>query len=188
MTYCFLDIETTGLEPKNDEILEIAWVFTDDTFTPLDEGKNYLIKPNWSDVTTQLRESPFVEKMHTDSGLLAALANDDNEKFGLDEVWFDLRDDLAAHSTSGLIHLAGRSVHFNKSFLLEQGFDSLFDDSQPVSFHHRLLDLSSIKLFLKGVGIDSEQFDVVNETPHRALADVQGDIGWAVNAREAVSQ
>ena len=186
MTYCFLDIETTGLDPKKDEILEIAWSFTDDQFQPLDEGKSYLISPNWGEIRNRLNGSSFVEKMHTDSGLLASLANDDLKKHDLDEVWFDLRDDLMAHSANGLIHLAGRSVHFDKSFLMEQGFDSLFDDSQPVSFHHRMFDISAVKLFLDGVSIDSKQFDVVNEQPHRALADVQGDIGWSVNASEAM--
>ena len=35
MTYCFLDLETTGLEPDADTILEIAWVFTDKHFNVL---------------------------------------------------------------------------------------------------------------------------------------------------------
>lgn len=188
MTYCFLDIETTGLEPKNDEILEVAWSFTNEVFAPLEEGKSYLVDPNWDSAWNRINGNDFVKKMHTDSGLLAALANDDLTRYSLDEIWFDLRDDLAAHSVNGLIHLAGRSVHFDKSFLIEQGFDSLFDDSQPVSFHHRMFDISAIKLFLDTVGIDSKQFDVVNETPHRALADVQGDIGWAVNAAQYIAE
>lgn len=186
MTYCFLDIETTGLDPNKDEVLEVAWSFTDDTFTALDEGKTYLVQPSWDRAWNRINSNDIIKKMHTNSGLLAALANPDLLSYDMGEVWFDLRDDLDMHSTNGLIHLAGRSVHFDKSFLLANNFEDLFDDSQPVSFHHRMFDISAIKLFLDSVGIDSKQFDVVNEQPHRALADVQGDIGWATNAKQFV--
>lgn len=190
MTYCFLDLETTGLDPEKDQILEIGWVFTDETFKPLGEGSSYLIDQDWAKTWDRLHwaKTSFVKDMHTSNGLLAELANPDSMTYDIDEVWFDLRDQIIGYAPAGLIHLAGRSVHFDKSFLLANGFEELFDDSQPVSFYHRLLDLSAVKLFLETVGIDTKQFEVATDQPHRALDDVQNDIGWAVNAAQYMAE
>lgn len=188
MTYLFLDIETTGLNPTHDSILEIAWVFTDSEFNTVGVPRTFLVdQERWSDTWFLLNDpsNMFVRNMHTESGLLAELANDDLPKYTLDAIYQTLEEDLEDHTKTGLVHLTGRSVHFDKSFLLSEDFDRLFDDQQPVSIHHRMLDLSSVKLMLQSCGIE-KQFDVENTLPHRALQDVLADIGYARNIRSFI--
>lgn len=186
MTYCFLDIETTGLDPLKDEILEVAWVFTDDQFNMASAPQNFLIKHEaeiWANGWDRINGNEYVKTMHAESRLLAELANPDKPKHSLDDVYHRLEQQLAERSVEGLTHLAGRSVHFDKSFLLAESFDVLFDDSQPISFHHRMLDLSAVNLMLASSGIDTSEIQVVNLNPHRAIHDVMADISYARNIR-----
>lgn len=186
MTYCFLDIETTGLDPNTDEILEIAWVFTDDQFNMASAPQSFLVDheaSTWSTVWNRINDNEYVKSMHTASGLLADLANPDKPKLSLDDVYHRLEDQLSERSVDGLTHLAGRSVHFDKSFLLAESFDVLFDDSQPISFHHRMLDLSAVNLMLASCGIDTSEIQVVNLKPHRAIHDAMSDVSYARNIR-----
>lgn len=185
MTYCFLDIETTGLDPNEDCILEIAWAFTDEHFNLISAPQTYLVDhyEDWSKVWTQLSGNEIPREMHTKSGLYADLRNPSNKLVPLDDVCLRLEKDLQQQSADGLIHLAGRSVHFDKSFLLANKFDVLFDDSLPASFHHKIMDFSSVKLLLNSVGVDDKQFEVENLGPHRAVNDVLADIGFARNLR-----
>lgn len=189
MTYCFLDIETTGLDPNKDEILEIAWIFTDDQFNMASAPQTFLIDhepETWSTIWHRINDNEYVKKMHTDSGLLAQLmigTSSIKSKHSLDDVYFRLEAQLSERSVDGLIHLAGRSVHFDKSFLLAESFNALFDDSQPVSFHHRMLDISAVNLMLASCGIDTSEIQVVNLKPHRAIHDVMADISYARNLR-----
>lgn len=182
MTYCFLDIETTGLDPDVDEILEISWMFTDDRFNVTYMPRTFLVEQrDWTRTWRRLNDNKIVYDMHTESGLLAALANDEVGKFSLDAIYDQLSSDLARESVSGLIHLSGRSVHFDKGMLLSADFDALFDDSQPVSFHHRMLDISAINLFLASSGVDTQHLQVVNNSPHRAMHDILADVQYMKN-------
>lgn len=189
MTYCFLDTETTGLDEKNDKMLEISWMFTDQQFNVTYMPRTFLIEQeDWQHTWNRLNSSEVVHKMHTESGLLAALANDEVEKTPLDKVYEILSRDLTREYPHGLIYLAGRSVHFDKKFLLAEEFDLLFDDSQPVSFNHRMLDLSAVNLFLASAGVDTQHLQVVNNLPHRAMHDIMADVQYAKNLREYIGE
>lgn len=182
MPYCFLDLETTGLDPDKDEILEISWMFTDSRFNVTYMPRTFLVSQrDWQTTWNLIRTNPVVEKMHSESGLLAALANEDVEKVSLDDIYFALERDLARESVGGLIHLAGRSVHFDKGMLLSEDFETLFDDSQPVSFHHRMLDISAVNLFLASSGVETQHLQVVNNSPHRAMHDILADVQYMKN-------
>lgn len=189
MTYCFLDVETTGLDEEADKMLEISWMFTDPQFSVTYMPRTFLIDQDyWEYTWSRINGNKVIYDMHTESGLLAALANDEVEKTSTEKIFETLKRDLARESVNGLIHLAGRSVHFDKKFLLTEGFDLLFDDSQPVSFHHRMLDLSAVNLFLASAGIDTQHLQVVNNLPHRAMHDIMADVQYAKNLREYIGE
>src|SRR6185295_16750985 len=73
----WLDIETTGLDPTRDAILEIAWILTEfsypyrDVDLPGARGTRLLPRPG-NDYAREL--SAFIFDMHTKSGLIEALA------------------------------------------------------------------------------------------------------------------
>lgn len=69
----WIDLETTGLTPAEDEILEIGMILTDDQLNPIAELE-LLVQPSTYGMA-RLAANPYVQKMHTDNGLLNALSN-----------------------------------------------------------------------------------------------------------------
>ena len=67
--YLWIDIETTGLEPEKDFVMEIAWFVTDDQLVKLTEGKTSMVSHNLSAVTHRLLMNQYVLDMHQASGL-----------------------------------------------------------------------------------------------------------------------
>ena len=69
MNLIWIDIETTGLRPSDDIILEVAVVATNERLEELGE-MSYVIDVKESDL---LRMDTFVFDMHTKNGLLGAI-------------------------------------------------------------------------------------------------------------------
>lgn len=182
MPYLFPDVEITGTDPDEDFLLEVAWVLTDDDFQPLTEPQTFLVDQmdRWTDMWARLRNAdPIVQMMHAASGLTQELKEREDGFANLDEIYSRLHADLVSVGHNELVHLAGMSVHFDKSFLIANDFGGLFWDSTHTKplIHHRMLDLSSLKLLWQSAGIGFEQ--ALNVGKHRALNDVYEGISQA---------
>lgn len=155
---CFLDFETTGLDPRaGAEPIEVAALVTDDRLNELGRFEAPLIP---------LRNTgmwdPFCVELHAKSGLLDLSFEHGADR---DVVETQLADFLACVAPAGApLHLAGNSVHFDRGFL-----KVYFPDVES-RFHHRHLDVSSVRMTAEVFAPEAPALG--GEKPHRAMADV----------------
>lgn len=170
----FLDLETTGFDPRTDRVLEVAAILTDDKLVKIDEFTTVV---RLDPATHRTFIDPVVVKMHTVNGLWnSCLADDAAPVETVDELltqWINLHRDFSASpltTTLDPIYLAGNSIHFDRAFMTVHMPKALG------LLHYRQIDISSLNEFAKRCWPE-----VYNRRPapghgHRALADA--DESW----------
>ncbi|RAY11879.1 oligoribonuclease [Actinomadura craniellae] len=160
----WIDCEMTGLDLRNDALIEIAALVTDGELNILDEGVDLVIKPP-EGALTQMTQ--VVREMHTASGLLAALpggiALGQAEELVLDYVRKHVPDPKKAP-------LCGNSIATDRSFL--------FRDMPALDahLHYRMIDVSSIKELARRWYPRVYFASPEKKGGHRALADITESI------------
>lgn len=125
----------TGLNPDNDEIIEIFCIITTGTLEVIDED-------GWGTVIHQTKErmdmmDEWCTRTHAKSGLTAAvLASAVTAEQAADE----LLSYIKKHVPQPGALLAGNSVHADRAFLRKQPYTKVVD-----YLDHRILDVSSLK-------------------------------------------
>lgn len=161
--YVGLDLETTGLDPSRDHILELGLIIFDANLIPI-AYRSWIT----SDTTSTRDDSldPEVLGMHLASGLLGELHTTPGDH--LATAVEEALEFLDAHHAQGLPML-GSSVTFDRMFLLQHAPD-LLD-----AFHHRSLDATSVRLArMAADGVDvTEREPYVTQAGYvrRGLAD-----------------
>lgn len=168
--FAWLDLETTGLDPKDGLILEVAVVLTDMKLNYLHSRETLGCLMDLSVEEVQKNCDPFVQEMHTNNGLWIDLESRPFEVGSeLDYSWYRTLRDWQEIFSIEKLYLAGSSVHFDYRWLLEH---------MPMTaalFTHRFLDVSAIKL-MELVKTGSYESD--KGTAHRALADAMASLTW----------
>jgi oligoribonuclease len=125
----FVDIETTGLVPETNKILEVGVIVTDSNLNEIDL---YNIQINHENF---IFESENVEKMHNSNGLID-LCN--SSTFNLKDSESRLLDFIKKYSEFKKEPMCGSSICFVRRFLIYHmpSFENYF--------HYRNIDVSSI--------------------------------------------
>ena len=158
----WVDLEMTGLDTKDDVILEVAAEITDFNFKTL-ASYEARVKQKREVVVARMQKNiwwkdypanrdDFIERLDTakpskqvEDELIALLG----EQFGAEPAI-----------------LAGNSIHNDRNFI-KQHWPAL-----DLKLHYRMLDVSSMKIYMQGrYGIEFEKKEI-----HRAFDDIQASI------------
>ncbi len=158
----WVDLEMTGLDPVKDVILEVAAEITDFNFKTLasyearvsHKRETVLARMQaniwWKDFPEN--RDDFVQKL--------------SQGKSLSEVEQDLVALVQEHFGREPAILAGNSIHNDRNFI-KQWWPAL-----DLKLHYRMLDVSSLKIFMQGrYGVEFEKREV-----HRAFDDIQASI------------
>ncbi|HVV66448.1 MAG TPA: oligoribonuclease [Candidatus Saccharimonadales bacterium] len=160
----WVDLELTGLDPRQDVIIEVAAEITDFNFKTL---ANYeaIVKQDKQVVVDRMQKNiwwkdyphnrdEFVAKM--DSGAAKPAEQAERELVELVEQQFGAEPAV----------LAGNSIHNDRAFI-RQWWPQL-----DLKLHYRMLDVSAWKVFMQGAyDVEFEKKEV-----HRAFDDIQASI------------
>lgn len=137
----WLDVETTGLLPDKDVILEVGVRITDIEGNNIDEVTSIVWDQDWS---WKLARNEAVFNMHAASGLVDEL-NDltkrsDRDMYNAYMVSAGMHKWIAerlGEDNLGVLPMAGNSVHYDRSFV------AVHMPKLLTAWHYRNLDMSS---------------------------------------------
>jgi oligoribonuclease len=170
---CWIDIETTGLEPDIDVILELAYVITEFEYPykRLDMGA-FLVNPYDTALTEQelcAHMGPEVEALHRKSGLIQDWVTHQKSALSISRLE-SLLLELAKSWPSGnkeKVRLAGSSVDFDRSFL------KAYMPDFAKRLHYRVFDASNMATVCQSLGrVRTSSV----ESRHRAGSDVNDSV------------
>ena len=169
--FVFIDLETTGLEPKGGLILEAALVITDRNLQLID-SLNVIVPHKVSTLMSHLDD--FTTKMHTDNGLIKDISDLSQYTNEIGDIAHTILDSeivgfLQSHET-GKVPMSGSSVGFDRSWVNEH----LTMTAQ--AFHYRNIDVSSMLEALKRINPRMVPNVPQVGTAHRAMGDIQTTI------------
>jgi len=170
----WVDCEMTGLNLRNDALVEIAVLVTDFDLDVLGDGVEVVIKPPAQALATMPER---VREMHTESGLLERLDGGTTLAAASDLVL----DYVRAHVPEPRkAPLAGNSVHVDRTFLARDmpAFEK--------AVHYRNVDVSTIKELSRRWYPRTYYASPVKTGNHRALGDIRDSINELRYYRRAV--
>lgn len=159
-----VDIETTGLDPVLDEIIEVAIILVENDLSVVATLEGVIIQPT---ARAEQRMDNFVLNMHRDSGLLdliRMIGKGQREAFEIILAWVQ---DWVPKDTV----MAGNSVHFDRGFLQQWMPDV------AAHFHYRLADASSIRELAQRWCPELTKLEPKASGKHRALSDCYDSLG-----------
>lgn len=157
----WLDLETTGLNPLSDLILEVGVIVTDGQLRELARFERVLHVP----IAVLASMPPIVQTMHAESGLTPKVLA---STVTLSDVSYELRAFLAALGVDNTSFLAGNSVgDFDRHFLRVH----LPEVNGMIS--HRSINASTFKALCSLWSPDLAAPQVDRTKPHRSMLDCE---------------
>ena len=165
----WVDAETTGLDPDDGLLLEVAVIVTDSGLRVLDSVE-WLVGNDITVGALKKRCHPKVAEMHTANGLWDALAHTEalTDRECLDD---ELAALLAAHDKP---MLGGRNPSFDRAWL------ERWLPKSAAQLHYRHIDETGMQWLFKGAGLGIGQ----SSNAHRAGQDISECLYRVMSYRE----
>jgi len=167
----WIDLEMTGLDSANDQIIEIATIVTDRQLNEIAVGPELVIfQPQ--NVMDEMDD--WNTRQHGESGLTARVLESDLTIAAAEQQTLQF---LLTHVASGTSPMCGNSICQDRRFLARQmpqleGF-----------FHYRNLDVSTLKILAQNWA-PNVAASLQKESSHRALDDIRDSIAELEHYRD----
>lgn len=161
----WVDVETTGLDPEKDWLLEVGVMVTDHDLAEI-ASMNYVIARPVQQAVDKMDD--FVRDMHRASGLITELHNP--QIYYLADAARPLETFIKTHFPNERPPMCGSSVHFDRKFLWSQMPDL------EKCFGHRNIDVSTVKELVDRWYPMAAQRRPPGQKRHRALDDIRDSI------------
>lgn len=168
----WVDLETTGLNPDYDEILEVALVVTTDELAELLRHQVVLCLP-----THGLEFSLTVARMHTVNGLLLECGESPTTPRQAEQELLSVLINEAF--PPGTLVMGGSTISFDRSFLKR------WMPELEAFFHYRNLDVSTLKR-CHSMWLPELAPPPMGRDQHRAVPDIEDSIAVAAYYRNTV--
>ena len=166
----WIDLEMTGLQPEQDQILEIATLVTDDSLRILCEGPVLAVhQPEF--VLAALDD--WNQRTHSASGLLQRVRDSRLDMAAAETQTLDF---LHQHVTTGTSPICGNSVCQDRRFLARMM------PRLEHFFHYRMIDVSTVKELATRWYPHLPKFSKAER--HEALADIRESVAELAYYRE----
>jgi oligoribonuclease len=156
----WLDLETTGLNPLSDEILEVAAIYTDFDFNTINTMSLAVRHPQ-SKLDSM---TVWCKDVHGGSGLTQECLDSEYSLVDAERTLLNMIQDDKPN-------LAGNSIHFDRSFIMVH-MPELYE-----KLHHRIIDVSTLNVLADQWG--KSEFHLPKAEAHRALDDTRESIRQA---------
>jgi oligoribonuclease len=167
----WIDLEMTGLDSANDQIIEIATIVTDRQLNEIAIGPELVIfQPQ--DVMDEMDE--WNTRQHGESGLTARVLASDLSIVSAERQTLQF---LSEHVAPGTSPMCGNSICQDRRFLARQM------PQLEEYFHYRNLDVSTLKILAQNWAPDVAAA-LQKESSHRALDDIRDSIAELAHYRD----
>lgn len=167
----WIDLEMTGLDPKTDEIIEIATLVTNSNLEVLAEGPVFAI---YQPESILRKMDDWNVKHHTRSGLIDRVRA---SNVTLELAQAETIEFLMHYIPPGKSPMCGSSVHQDRRFL-EKSMPKLLQ-----YFHYRNLDVSTLKILARHWSPEIAK-GFKKKAQHEALSDIYASMEELIYYRE----
>jgi oligoribonuclease len=167
----WIDLEMTGLSPKEDRIIEIATLVTDVSLNIIAEGPNLAIKQ--ADKLLDGMDE-WNQKHHGATGLISKVKQSDISESNAERQTIDF---LLRYSEKNASPMCGNSICQDRRFLAN------YMPELEAFFHYRNLDVSSLKELARRWKPEVLE-GLVKKNTHAAMDDIKDSVNELIHYRE----